>query len=408
MATERVPSAYSVATGVWVGVGARDEPEPLSGVSHFLEHLLLKGTEARSAHELAAAVDRVGGDLNAFTAKEYTAYYCRLPADQAEVGVQLLGDVLTRPALRAADVENERQVILEELAMDDDTPEDVVHGLLAEAIFPDHPLGRETAGSAKTVEEITPADIRGFFEHWYRPASMVFVASGPIEHEQVLEAVASAFEGGDGGPTPERTPPTVPMRDVVVDRRRIEQAQLALGFRGVGRRDPDREALDVIDHVLGGGLSSRLFEEIRERRGLAYSVGSATSSYADVGSLTIYAGTNPAQVGDVLQLIDAELAKLVVDGVDDDELEVAVGYLTGAYVMGLEDTGSRMARLGALLTTTREIRPVPEQLARWRAVTHEDVRRVARRVLDQPRALAVVGPVTEAAVRGRRSRRRSA
>jgi predicted Zn-dependent peptidase len=191
----------------------------------------------------------------------------------------------------------------------------------------------------------------------------------------------------------------------VVDRRRTEQVQLALGFRGVPRGDEDREALDVVNHVLGGGPSSRLFEEIREQRGLAYAVGSGTSSYADAGSLVVSAGTAPAQVGEVLSLIDSEVAGLVADGMTGDELDMAIGYLTGAFVMGLEDNGSRMARLGALLTTTGAVRPVHEQLERWRAVTATDVARATERVLDQPRSLAVVGPVSEAAVRGRSRRR---
>ncbi len=406
--TERVPGALSVTTGVWVGVGARDEPDHLAGVSHFLEHLLFKGTHERGARELAAAIDRVGGDMNAFTAKEYTAYYCRVPAARMALGVEILGDVLTRPALRDGDVENERQVILEELAMDDDMPEDVVHRLLAETLFPEHPLGRETAGTPARVEAITPDDVRAFFEHWYRPSTMVVAAAGPIDHDLVVAEVERRFAGTAGGPVPRREPPTLPPQGLSVDRRRTEQAQLALGYRAVARNDDDREALDVVNHVLGGGLSSRLFEEIRERRGLAYSVGSGTSAYAEAGSLTVYAGTNPAQVGEVLALVDLELGKLLADSITAEELSVAVGYLTGSYLLSLEDTGSRMARLGALLTTTGHIRAVDEQLARWRAVTHDDVARVARRVLDQPRAMAVVGPVTEAVVRGRKSRRRSA
>jgi len=403
--TERVPRALSVAAGVWVGVGARDEPEELSGVSHFLEHLLFKGTDQRSAHDIASAVDRVGGDMNAFTAKEYTAYYCRVPAERLNLAVELLGDVLTAPALRDADVDNERQVILEELAMDEDLPEDVAHRLLGEALFPEHPLGRETAGTADTVEAITPEDVRAFFERWYRPSSMVVAVAGAVDHERVVAEVEARFPAVPSAERPERHAPSVEPRDVVVDRRRAEQAQVAVGFRGLARGDADREALDVANHVLGGGLSSRLFEEIREQRGLAYAVGSGTTSYVDAGALTIYAGTGPGQVPEVLRLIDVELAKLLADGITADEMEIATGYLTGAYVMGLEDTGSRMARLGALLTTTDAIRPVEDQVARWRSVTAEDVARVIERVLSQPRSLAVVGPVSESAVRGGKRRR---
>jgi predicted Zn-dependent peptidase len=404
--SERVPTALSVAAGVWVGVGARDEPDELSGVSHFLEHLLFKGTEERSARDIAFAVDRVGGDMNAFTAKEYTAYYCRVPAEHLSLAVELLGEVLTAPALRDSDVENERQVILEELAMDDDLPEDVAHRLLAEAMFPAHPLGRETAGTAATVQTITGDDVRAFFGRWYRPAAMVVAVAGPVDHDAVVAEVERRFAGPGEGDRPERSAPTAPAQGLVVDRRRTEQAQLAMGFRGVSRHDPDREALDVLNHVLGGGLSSRLFEEIREQRGLAYAVGSSTASYADAGALTIYAGTGPSHVGDVLGLIAVELAKLGDDGITEEELDVARGYLTGAYVLGLEDTGSRMARLGALLTVTGQVRTVEDQVSRWRRVSRDDVARAAERVLDQPRSLAVVGPVSAAAVRranGRRS-----
>jgi predicted Zn-dependent peptidase len=406
--TERVPTALSVAAGVWVGVGARDEPDELSGVSHFLEHLLFKGTEERGAREIASAVDRVGGDINAFTAKEYTAYYSRVPAEHLPLAVELLGDVLTAPALRDGDVDNERQVILEELAMDDDLPEDVAHRLLAEGLFPEHPLGRETAGTAESVEAITPDDVRDFFRRWYRPSAMVVAVAGAVDHDAVVAEVERRFPRAEPAPAPIRVAPTVEPASVVVDRRRTEQAQVALGFRGLPRRDPDREALDVMNHVLGGGLSSRLFEEIREQRGLAYAVGSATSSYADAGALTIAAGTGPGQVPEVLRLIEVELEKLLADGISAEELDVAVGYLTGAYVMGLEDTGSRMARLGALLTTTGTVRSVVEQLARWRAVTATDVERVIGRILGQTRSLAVVGPVSEAAVGGRRRTARPA
>ncbi len=402
--TERVPTALSVAVGVWVGVGARDEPDELSGVSHFLEHLLFKGTEERSAHDIAAAVDRVGGDMNAFTAKEYTAYYCRLPAEHLALGVELLGDVLTAPALRDSDVENERQVILEELAMDDDLPENVVHRLLAEAVFPDHPLGRDAGGTPDSVEAITPDDVRSFFRQWYHPASMVVAVAGALDHEQAVAEVERRFPVEVTAARPVRESPQGTPRPVVIDRRRGEQAHVALGVRGMAREDEDREALDVANHVLGGGPSSRLFDEIREQRGLAYAVGSGTSSYHDAGMLTISVGTGPAQVPEVLGLIDDELAKLVADGITAPELEGATGYLTGAYVMGLEDNGSRMARLGALLTTTGAVRSVEEQLARWRRVTAADVTRAIGRVLDQPRSLAVVGPVSEAAVRGKRPR----
>ncbi|HEX9258744.1 MAG TPA: pitrilysin family protein [Acidimicrobiales bacterium] len=401
VASERVPGARSVASGVWVSVGARDEPPELSGVSHFLEHLLFKGTETRSAKALAEAVDRVGGDMNAFTTKEYTAYYTRLPADRLELGLELLGEVLTVPSLRDHDIDSERHVILEELMMDEDSPEDRVHTLLYESLFPGHPLGRDTAGDRDTVEAITPDDVRAFFREWYHPAAMVLAVASDVEHDDVVAEAERRFGGFAPGPLPERATPGGVVRPLAVLRRPTEQAHLAVGFRAVARDDPDREALDVVNHVLGGGMSSRLFDEIREQRGLAYSVYSSPASYADAGALTVYAGTAPSTASLVLDLVDEQLTKLRTDGITDDELAVAKGYLTGSFLLGLEDTTSRMARLGGLLTTTGAIRPVDEQLARWEAVTQDDVCRVVARVLDGPRSLAALGPLTKKSLAGR-------
>jgi len=400
VATERMPGARSVAAGVWVGVGARDEPAELAGVSHFLEHLLFKGSEDRSARQIAEAIDRVGGDMNAFTTKEYTAYYTRLPASALPTGLALLGDVLTAPALRDHDVESERQVILEELLMDEDSPEDRAHTLLYESLFPDHSLGRETAGVRATVSAVTPDDVRSFFQRWYHPAAMVVAVAGGVDHDTVVAEVERTFAyAGTGGDRPERDAPTSEVVPLAVRRRRTEQAHLALGFRSLPRLDPDREALDVLNHCLGGGMSSRLFDEIREQRGLAYAVYSAPSAYTDAGALAIYAGTTPGNVDAVLDLIEVELKKLVAAGLTDDDLAVAKGFLTGSYLMGLEDPSSRMARLGGLLVTADRIPPVAEQVARWEAVGHDDVRRVIERVLGSQRVLAAVGPLTKAALK---------
>lgn len=394
VAIERVDDARSVATGAWVGVGARDEPAELSGVSHFLEHLLFKGTETRSSRDISRAVDRVGGDFNAFTAKEYTAYYCRMPAAHRGLSLELLGDVVSRPALRVDDVDAERQVILEELAMDDDNPDDVAHRRVSAALFDGHPLGRDTAGQRDTVAAITRDQVRAFFDEWYRSAATVVSVSGPVDHDQVLAEVESAFAGmGAGGSVPQRSAPQPASSRVIVEEDDTEQVHLVLGWPAVGRQDPDREALDVLNQVFGGGLSSRLFEQVRERRGLAYSVFSGTAAYADAGLITVYAGTLPHHVAEVLEVIEAEVRSLLSAGIDEEELDVAVGYLCGAYEMGLEDTGARMARLGGLLVTTGEVIDVDAQLARWRAVSHDDVRRVIERVLAAPRVLAAVGPV---------------
>jgi predicted Zn-dependent peptidase len=393
IATDHVPGARSVAIGVWVAVGSRDEPPALSGVSHFLEHLLFKGTPTRTATDISRAVDRVGGDINAFTSKEYTAYYCRMPRRHAGTGVELLGEVLTRSSLTDADVESERQVILEELAMDDDSPDDVALRTLAHQLFGDHGLGRDTAGERETVSAIAGDDIRRFFAEHYRAGATTIAVAGGLDHDDVVADVAAAFAdlpAGDGRIA--RAAPGPSQEDVEIDDD-SEQVHLAIGGRSVPRDDPDREALDVVNHVFGGGLSSRLFDEIRERRGLAYSVYSATSAYADAGAWSVYAGAMPDHAGEVERLVGSELQRLVTDGITDDELAVAIGYLTGAYELGLEDTGARMSRLGGMLATLGRVIPVDEQIARWEAVTHADVRRVLERVYGADRPVTVaVGP----------------
>jgi predicted Zn-dependent peptidase len=392
VATERVPGALSVATGVWVGVGSRDEPDRVSGVSHFLEHLLFKGTDTRSAQELARGVDRRGGDFNAFTAKEYTAYYCRLPARHQQFCIELLGDVLTRPALRDDDVDGERLVILEELAMDDDSPDDVAHRRFAASLFHGHSLGRDPAGDRDHVQAITPDDVRGFFAEHYRAETMVVTIAGPFEHDDVLAEVRRSFAGiATGGVRPVRTPPPAPGTGATIDDD-SEQVHIVMGRRSLARTDPRREALDVVNHVFGGGLSSRLFEEIREQRGLAYAVYSGVSSYADAGVFQMYAGTQPEHADEVQELMASELDRLITGGITDEELDIAVGYLTGAFELGLEDTGARMARNGGLLLTTGEVRAVDDQVLRWSAVNQDAVDEVIGEVFAGDVVTVTVGP----------------
>lgn len=392
--SEHVPGALSVSAGVWVGVGARDEPHAICGVSHFLEHLLFKGTHRRSARDIATSVDRVGGDMNAFTAKEFTAYVCRVPAAQAELAVDVLGDVITMPALRDADVESERQVILEELAMDEDTPDDTAYRLFAAAMFPGHPLGRETAGEVGTVRSITPNDVRGFFGEYYRAEQMVLSVAGPVSHADVV-ALAEAHLGAvpTGRPVLDRRGPDDVVTAVAGEQRDCEQVHLLVGCRGLERTDPDREALDMVTHALGGGPSSRLFQTIREERGLTYSTYASASAYADAGLVAAYAATNEETAAEVLGLIEAEIAAIVEHGITADELDIAKGYLTGAFAMGFEGTGSRSERLGSSLTNYGRIRPVDEQIARWQAVTLDDTRRVIERIFSRPRVRCAVGPV---------------
>jgi predicted Zn-dependent peptidase len=390
--TETMPEARSVSLGAWVRVGGRDEPAELSGASHFLEHLLFKGTAARSAREIAEAVDCVGGEMNAFTAREHTAYYARLPHAQAGMGLELLGDVLTAPALRADEVEAERQVIVEEILMNLDSPEDRAHTLLAESLFPGHPLGREVLGDLATVEAIGRDDIARFFDHWYRPATMVVTAAGRLDHDEVVAAVGAAMGERAGGTMPERRPPEALADTVRVEHDDTEQAHLCLGWRSLDASDADRWALSVANQVLGGGMASRLFQAVREDRGLAYSVYSHPSAFEDAGALTLYCGTAPKRAREALAVIDDVVADVTTNGITDRELAVAAGYLEGSLLLGLEDSGGRMGRLGRSLMQRGHLTSIDEHVARVRAVTTDDVRRVLRRVLEGPRVLAAVGP----------------
>ncbi len=396
VAVEPMTSTRAVSIGVWVGVGARDEAPEIAGVSHFLEHVLFKRTRSRSAIEISQAIDRVGGDINAFTSKEYTSFYCRLPARHVGTGIDILSDVVTRPALLDDDIDSERQVILEELAMDDDVPEDVAHREFAAALYPNHALGRETAGDRTTVRALSASDLRQFFERHYRTGNTVVAVAGAVDPDRVIEQIEVAFQAmpsGDG-----RAQRVAPAgldgsdASITIDDE-TEQVHLVLGGRSLARDDQDREALDIANHIFGGGLSSRLFDEIRERRGLAYSVFSSVSAFADTGSWSVYAGTLPEHADEVDGLVRSELERLVADGVTADELDIAKGYLTGAYELGLEDSGARMSRLGGQITVRGHVRSVERQLERWESVDRADVQRAIERVYAGPTPVRVaLGP----------------
>jgi len=391
VATDPMPHGHSVSIACVVGVGSRDEPAELAGASHFLEHLLFKGTAQRTAREINRAVDAVGGDFNAYTVRESTVFYVRVPAAEAEFATRLLCEVIASPRLDPADVEVERSVILGELDGALDSPDDVVFMNLAEAMFPGHPLGRETLGDPDTLERMTTAEIAGFHEQWYRPANLVIAAAGAVDHDGIVSVVDAAL-GGTAGSRPARTPPPPPTAGSVEVRRDLEQVHLALGWRGVTALDRDRVALGIVNHALGDGPSSRLHEEIREHRGLAYTVSSMAASNVDAGSQTVYCATAPEHLDEVSAIIDDTIASIVADGIDDDEMEVAKGYLAGSMLMALEDSSSRMSRLGSALTTHGRHLPIRESLDAIQAVTHDDVRRVAAAVFGGERVTSIVRP----------------
>jgi predicted Zn-dependent peptidase len=394
--TERMPDVRSVTAGFWVGTGSRDESPELFGASHFLEHLLFKGTPTRSARSISEDIDAVGGDMNAFTTKEYTAFYVRLLAESLDLGLDILSDILWNPAFRPDEVETERQVILEEILMRDDEPGDLVHELFAEALYPGHPLGLEVLGDERSITNMSGDDIRGFFADHYRPQNIVFSAAGLVDHDAVVDGLTSRFAGGSGGVRPVRVAPVRPPEPSVVCTRKTEQAHLVVGCTAFDRHHPDRYALAALNHVLGGGLSSRLFQSIREERGLAYAVYSYRAAFDDAGALAVYAGTAPGRAGEVLRLVSESLDQLAACGVEPRELEVAKGHLKGEMALSLEDSAARMSRIGRSRLVHGEILEVDDLAARIDAVTLDDVARVAADVLTRPRVTAAVGPVTAA------------
>jgi len=323
--TERMHDVRSVTLGFWVGVGSRDEAPALAGASHFLEHLLFKGSDDRTAAEIAEAIDAVGGELNAFTAKDHTAFYVRLLADDLELGLDILCDIMWRPAFRPAEIEAERQVILEELLMQADEPEDLAQELLAAALWPGHPLGREVLGAEATVSAMGVDELRAHHDARYRPGVTVLAAAGRVDHDALVALVGerlAASGRAPGGAAPPRAAPLASPESLIVRRRHTEQAHLVLGLPWVTRHDPDRHAATLLAQILGGGASSRLFQEVRERRGLAYTVYAYRTGYDDAGVLCVYAGTAPARAADTLAVVVGEVERLA-DGVTERELEIA-------------------------------------------------------------------------------------
>lgn len=390
--TDRLPTSRSMAASVWVGVGGRDESDELSGASHFLEHLLFKGTEDRDAKAIAIAIDAVGGDMNAFTANEHTAYYARVPAAEAYLGLDLLLDVVQRPALRPWEFDGEREVILEELAAAEDDPDDVATVKLFECLFPDHPLGREVLGSPASIDALERDQVAGFFEHWYTPSNIVIAAAGDIDHDLLVEEVDRRFGDRPAGHTPERTAPSDQTVPTFTAGRPIESVHLAMGWRAISVDDDDRYALALLNHVFGSGPSSRLFQEVREDRGLTYSISSGVSHHVDTGAVTVHCSTAPGKVDELLVVIDGILDDVTSRGISREELARAKGSLRGAYLMSYEDVGSRMTRLGMGEIMRGGVTPIDVHLARLEAVTNDEVHRVAQRVFGSQRVLSTVGP----------------
>ena len=400
--TETMPGARSATFGAWVPVGSRDETADCHGSTHFLEHLLFKGTRRRSALQIAQAFDQVGGEANAATGKEHTCYYARVRDEDLPMAVDVIGDMVTSATLTPEDFANERGVILEELAMNDDDGADVAHERFAELVMGDSPLGRPIGGRPEDIEAVTRERILEHYHEHYVPNALLVTAAGGLTHEHVCELVAAATEHGGWTGTGQETPrPRRPGpggaadpgegRELWVDRP-TEQTHIIIGGRSLPATDPRRYTLALLSTLLGGGMSSRLFQEVRERRGLAYSVYSFASGYSDAGYFGVYAGCLPAKTTQVVDVLTGELERIATELVPADELARVVGQVAGSMVLGLEDTGSRMSRLGRAELVYGELTNVDEVIARYRAVTREQIRDLAAELISQPRFQVVVGP----------------
>ena len=399
--TESLPAVRSVALGIWVGVGSRDEDVRHTGATHYLEHLLFKGTKRRTALEISSEMDAAGGEMNAFTTKEYTCYYARVLDADLPLAADILSDMVTNSLITPQDVDAERNVVLEEIAMNDDDPTDTVHEAFAAHLFGDTPLGRPVLGTVESINAITRDQIYEHYRAKYSPEHLVVAAAGRLDHDELVEQVRQSFGAvllGDVEPAPPRLSGEYAQSGhstgtgLRLVSRGIEQANLVLGCRGLPRNDDRRYALGVLNAALGGGMSSRLFQEIREKRGLAYSVYSFASQNADTGMWGIYVGCLPSKADEVLSICMSEVDKLVSGGLTDAELDRGKGQMRGSIVLGLEDPSSRMSRLGKAELVYPRLEPVEQTLSGIEAVGHDDVRAIAAEVLARPKALAVVGP----------------
>ncbi|MCK0177322.1 MULTISPECIES: pitrilysin family protein [Mycobacteriaceae] len=395
--TERIPWVRSASVGVWVNVGSRDEGPTVAGAAHFLEHLLFKSTPTRTAVDIAQSVDAVGGELNAFTSREHTCYYAHVLDTDLELAVDLVSDVVLRGRCASDDVEIERDVVLEEIAMRDDDPEDTLGDVFLSAMFGTHPVGRPVIGSVESIEGMTRNQLHSFHVRRYTPERMVVAVAGNIDHDRVVKMVREYFGDrlvrGRKALAPRTGAGRVAGRpSLQIVNRDGEQTHLSMGVRTPGRHWDHRWALSVLNTALGGGLSSRLFQEIRETRGLAYSVYSTVDTFSDSGALSIYAGCLPERFDEVVRVTTAVLEDVARDGITESECRIAKGSLCGGLVLGLEDSASRMNRIGRSELNYGKHRTIDDTLQQIGAVTLEQVNAVARQLLTRPFGAAVLGP----------------
>ncbi|MGH7389345.1 MAG: M16 family metallopeptidase [Candidatus Rokuibacteriota bacterium] len=392
--TERMPHVRSVAVGVWVETGSRHEPTERGGVSHLIEHLVFKGTATRSAQAIARTMDSVGGQMDAFTTKEHTCFYVQVLDEHLPLAVDLLTDILLRPLFDAEELEREKSVVLQEIKMVEDTPDDLIHDLFAAQVWEGHPLGRPILGSRDAVAGYGRDVVRTHFEERYVPARITIAVAGNVTHEQVLDLFAARFDGFGRPPVDQAQAPPAMKPGVHLVQKELEQVHLVMGFPGVSHVAPERYAMFLLNDVIGGSMSSRLFQEVRERQGLVYSIHSGVQAFRDTGTLYVYAATDAANFSKVLKGTLKELRELKKNGVTEDELRRSKDHLKGSLMLSLESTSSRMNRLAKHEMHLGTFLTMDAMLAAIDGVRHEEVQALVSDLLDEERlALTTYGPL---------------
>jgi predicted Zn-dependent peptidase len=393
--SEPMDSVRSITLGIWFAVGSRDESPAEAGMSHFMEHMMFKGTPTRSARDISEAFDRMGAELNAFTSKELTAYYGRFVDEHLDQAFDILADMVVSANLDDAACESEREVVIEEIARMEDAPDDHIHEIFSNALWPEHPIGLPVLGSRETVGGFDHEQAVAFRSRHYLAGNCVVAAAGNVDHDALVALAEARLSGLASGQRSIRPVAHAANHSrLTVLHKDTEQAHICFGVSTMNAHHPDRFALSLVDGVLGGGMASRLFQEIREKRGLAYAVYSFSALYQDTGEFAIYAGTRPSNAEEVVKLIKTEVERVALDGVTPDELDRVRQSATGQLVLGMESTRNRMTRLGKNEVTGGEILSADEIMERYNAVTMEDIKRVSAEVLSAEKVLAVIGPFT--------------
>lgn len=395
--SEHVPAVSSISLGVWIDTGSRDEAAGELGLSHFLEHMLFKGTPDMNAREIAEAFDHMGADVNAVTGREHTSVYSRMLEEYLPEAVDMILDMVRRPVLDEKDLDAERQVVLEEIAMHMDSPDELVHDYLAQALWGEHPLGKSVLGEADIIKSADHGLMAGFHEGHYVSSRMVIAAAGAVDHDKLCGLMEAQTSDVSRGEVPVRGDALdKPLSNTIIRNKDTEQAHITLGSRGLARRHPERFALAVMDNIMGGSMSSRLFQRIREERGLVYSIYSYNGMFIGMGMVGIYCGTHPSQAQKVVGLVEDELVKVRDVGFNNEELVRAKNHIKGSLLISMEDSGNRMNRIAKAEMSGGEHLTVDEMAERVEKVSLEDLSRVfADTWGSAPASLAVVGPFKE-------------